>query len=518
MLIQAKPQYNFDVQYATLAPDGVEKRLITVNGQYPGPLIEANWGDDVEVKVCNHLPDNGTSIHWHGIRQFYTNYADGVTSQTECPIAPGDCHTYKWKATQHGSSWYHSHYSIQYSEGLLGPILIHGPSTADWDVDLGHFLLQDYYHDSVFDIAQRPLVKSLGIPPIAVNGLINGKNNYKKGGQREQLKFTKGKKHLLRLANVGSEVTFRFSVDKHKMTVIAADFVPIVPWETKTLLITVGQRYDVIIEADQEDGGDYWVRAVPMLTCFAINLMDHDIRAIARYNSSSTAEPKWPQSSQWPQLDVCKDEDIDHIVPWIPHDVGPSAVSKNFDALLLPWKNDSYALRWQVGEPAPYKPLKGNPVVKQLFDAYPKPANVSHDLIPIDLTYLEGTNWVYIVIESFLPLSHPIHLHGHDSYILARGGGIFLSDLVQLRTQNPMRRDTANLPANGFLVLAFQTDNPGSWLLHCHFEWHLHDGFAMSIIERQPREIKEVYQKNGAEAEMQRVCKNWAASGLENRN
>ncbi|KAK3338058.1 hypothetical protein B0H65DRAFT_311800 [Neurospora tetraspora] len=26
------------------------------------------------------------------------------------------------------------------------------------------------------------------------------------------------------------------------------------------------------------------------------------------------------------------------------------------------------------------------------------------------------------------------------------------------------------------------TYNPGLWLLHCHFEWHLHDGFAMSII------------------------------------
>ena len=187
--------------------------MITVNGQYPGPVLEANWGDDVEVKVCNHLPDNGTSIHWHGIRQYYTNYADGATSQTECPIAPGDCHTYKWKATQHGSSWYHSHYSLQYGEGLLGPIVIHGPHTADWDIDLGPFLMNDYYHDSVFNIAQRPLVKTIGIPPVAVNGVINGKNNYNNKGQREELKFTKGKKHLLRLANVGSEVTFRFSVD-----------------------------------------------------------------------------------------------------------------------------------------------------------------------------------------------------------------------------------------------------------------------------------------------------------------
>jgi len=40
------------------------------------------------------------------------------------------------------------------------------------------------------------------------------------------------------------------------------------------------------------------------------------------------------------------------------------------------------------------------------------------------------------------------------------------------------------LPASGFLVLGFETDNPGVWLMHCHIGWHTSEGFAMQFIER----------------------------------
>jgi FtsP/CotA-like multicopper oxidase with cupredoxin domain len=48
---------------------------------------------------------------------------DGVNGVTQCPIAPKDNMTYVFKTTQYGSSWYHSHYSVQYSDGLQGPLV-----------------------------------------------------------------------------------------------------------------------------------------------------------------------------------------------------------------------------------------------------------------------------------------------------------------------------------------------------------------------------------------------------------
>ena len=73
------------------------------------PTIFADWGDEVIVHMINSLPldsGNGTSLHFHGIRHNYTNQMDGVTSVTQCPTAPGETYTYKWRATQYGSSWY----------------------------------------------------------------------------------------------------------------------------------------------------------------------------------------------------------------------------------------------------------------------------------------------------------------------------------------------------------------------------------------------------------------------------
>jgi FtsP/CotA-like multicopper oxidase with cupredoxin domain len=75
--------------------------------------------------------------------------------------------------------------------------------------------------------------------------------------------------------------------------------------------------------------------------------------------------------------------------------------------------------------------------------------------------------FVYVVISTVIGVPHPIHLHGHDFYVIAQGTGEYTDD-VTLKLDNPPRRDTAMLPASGYLVLAFETDNPGAWLMHCH--------------------------------------------------
>lgn len=69
------------------------------------PLIEANYGDMISVTVTNNLPNEGTSMHWHGFLQTGTNAQDGVPGITQCPIPPGSSFTYTFRATLYGSSW-----------------------------------------------------------------------------------------------------------------------------------------------------------------------------------------------------------------------------------------------------------------------------------------------------------------------------------------------------------------------------------------------------------------------------
>lgn len=42
-------EYEFNISLASAAPDGFHKPMILINGQSPGPLIEANIGDTVRV-------------------------------------------------------------------------------------------------------------------------------------------------------------------------------------------------------------------------------------------------------------------------------------------------------------------------------------------------------------------------------------------------------------------------------------------------------------------------------------
>jgi len=131
---------------------------MVVNGGMPGPTIQASWGDTVVITVNNKLTLNGTSIHFHGVRQLNNNMNDGVPSITQCPIAPGSSMTYTWVAEQYGTSWYHSHFALQTWEGVFGPMIIDGPSSASYDVDLGTLMIQDWTHvtvDSLYDNAEN---------------------------------------------------------------------------------------------------------------------------------------------------------------------------------------------------------------------------------------------------------------------------------------------------------------------------------------------------------------------------
>jgi len=81
--------------------------------------------------------------------------------------------------------------------------------------------------------------------------------------------------------------------------------------------------------------------------------------------------------------------------------------------------------------------------------------------------------------------AHPIHLHGHDFAIVQQIENATFPDKLNLTLDNPPRRDVVLLPTNGYVVIAFKTDNPGVWIVHCHIADHAAFGLALQIIERQ---------------------------------
>jgi FtsP/CotA-like multicopper oxidase with cupredoxin domain len=88
--------HTWDIAYHRKSLDCFEKLAVTINGEAPGPTIRAAQGDTVVVTVRNHLETENTGIHWHGIRQHGSPWADGTVGVTQCPILPGETFTYRF--------------------------------------------------------------------------------------------------------------------------------------------------------------------------------------------------------------------------------------------------------------------------------------------------------------------------------------------------------------------------------------------------------------------------------------
>lgn len=218
--------------------------------KWKGPPVVANWGDNVIVHVANRLKNsnNGTSIHFHGIRQNFTNPRDGVTSITECPAPPGSSVTYKFKATQYGTSWYHSHFALQTYDGVFGPVIVHGPASANYDKDLGVIILNDWSHPTVHHLLPGEEIHG---PPTLDNGLINGTNVFgldgddNQTGKRYELRLEENKTYRFRFVNGAMDSLFRLSIDHHMMTIISVDFVPVKPYKTDSINLAIGTTFQI---------------------------------------------------------------------------------------------------------------------------------------------------------------------------------------------------------------------------------------------------------------------------------
>lgn len=125
-------KFTLTIDKGTLSTTGVsDKRdFIRVNGKTPAPPIEVNQFDVVDVTVTNRLKTE-TVIHWHGMLQTATTFADGVPGLSQCPIPAGKSFNYRFVAEIPGTFWYHGHIHDQYTDGLRGMLIIHRPPKAD---------------------------------------------------------------------------------------------------------------------------------------------------------------------------------------------------------------------------------------------------------------------------------------------------------------------------------------------------------------------------------------------------
>ncbi|KAI0468796.1 multicopper oxidase [Xylaria cf. heliscus] len=508
-------KYDFNITRGVIAPDGYEKHVILVNGQFPGPLIEANWGDYVEVNVHNNIleePQEGTAIHWHGFIQSENPWQDGTPGVSQCPIAPGKSFTYKFRAELYGTSWYHSHYSAQYSGGLFGPIVVYGPTNAEHDIDLGPIMVNDWWHDDYYSIVEKIMTPDFEGRAFSDNNLINGRMNFDcstvaEGDETKctndaglsKFKFRPGKTHRLRFVNSGSEGVQRISIDEHTMTVIANDFVEVEPYDTQVITLGIGQRVDVLVKADRDPSCAYWLRA-NLTSCSNANQAS-GLAAI--YYEGSDTEAK-PSSQPWdvPDPGTCANDDLELTKPYYAVELPEPSWTQTMDISMT--RNDTGHLLWQFGG-VTARVDYNNPTLLRV-------KNNDLDFGP-DMNVMNfGTNSsIRFIINNPTPAPHPMHAHGVNMYVLAAGAGNYTDSTSIIRPSNPVRRDVQMVQPYGHVVLQVDSTNPGIWPLHCHIAWHASAGFFSQMLF-QPDDILRATGGRGQipEAAAQN-CRDWEA-------
>ncbi|KAK7849621.1 laccase-7 [Quercus suber] len=509
-------EHSFHVQNLTVRRLCNEQVITAVNGSLPGPTIRVQEGDILVVHVFNKSPYNIT-IHWHGIFQKLSGWADGPEYVTQCPIVPGNSYTYKFKITgQEGTLWWHAH-AAWLRATVYGALIIHPKSghshpfpKPDKEVPI---LLGEWWNANVIDVANQGLATG-GAPNNSDAFTINGKPGSLYPCSQKQtykLKVVEGKTYMLRIINAALNNQLFFKIANHKLTVVAIDASYTEQYVTDVVVIAPGQTTDVLVTADQPVGS-YYMAATPYASAANVSFDNTTTRGIIVYEGSTSANPLMPvlpasndtltahkfysnltglaYGPHWVPVPRQVDEHMFitsglNLAPCGSNVTGNAtcqgplnqslSASMNNVSFVIPSTSKLSMLQaffFDVGG-VYTTDFPNKPPVK--FD-YTNP-NISLDRSLIfapkatKVKTLKYNSTVEIVLQNtaFVGIeNHPIHIHGFNFHVLAQGFGNYdsVNDQGKFNFVNPQTR---------------------IWLVHCHLDVHLPWGLAMAFeVENGP--------------------------------
>ncbi|MDQ0994576.1 multicopper oxidase family protein [Streptomyces sp. V3I7] len=450
-------EFKLTAEETTLDLHGRKVRTWAYGDTLPGPQLRLNAGEVLSVHLANRLP-TGTTLHSHGVRLRCD--MDGVPDLTQAPIRPGTGFTYRFAVTNPGTYFVHSHSGLQPDRGLYAPLIVDDPKEPlsydkEWILVLDDWL--DGVDGSTPDQVLSELTHGRGMAMDGHGGhkgmgrsagskgpsrVLHGSHSrllHSEGGNVAHPYFLAngrlptdpsvfrarpGDRIRLRIINAGAETAFRVALAGHAMTVTHTDGYPVEHKTTDGLLIGMAERYDVLVTA--KDG------------VFPLVALAEGKNARAMAVLRTAARGAAPPSGARP------DELDGQIVParrLRPHEsvvLSDRKPDRDFRVRLTGgMKNYDWAF-----DHRPYEVTQRHPVRQGER---------------VRLTVINATD-----------MWHPIHLHGHTFAIYGLDG-------------LGARKDTSIVLPHRKLVVEFDADNPGLWMLHCHNQYHSESGM-MTIL------------------------------------
>ncbi|PPS11438.1 hypothetical protein GOBAR_AA09200 [Gossypium barbadense] len=480
--------YTFNIKLKNITRLCHTKSIVTVNGKFPGPRVITREGDRLVVKVVNHVPNN-ISIHWHGVRQLRSGWADGPSCITQCPIQTGHSYVYNFTITgQIGTLFWHAHISWLRAT-VYGPLIILPRRNESYPFVKPYkevpILFGEWFNADPEAVINQSL-QTGGGPNVSdaytFNGLPGPLYNCS----------AKGKTYLLRLINAALNDELFFSIADHSLTMVEADAVYVKPFETNVLMITPGQTTNVLLKTKSKaPNATFLMLARPYAT--GMGTFDNTtVAGILEYETPSTS---------------LKNRTL--LKPGLPA-INPTNFVANFTSKFrslatakfpanvpqkLSMNNISFALPRTALLQSHFFSQYSKRVYTTDFPAFPQiPFNYT-STPPNNTLVNNGTKLMVIPFNTSVEVvlqdtsilgaeSHPLHLHGYNFYVVGQGFGNFdpKNDPPKFNLVDPVERNTVGVPSGGWVAIRFQADNPGVWLMHCHFDVHQSWGLGMAWI------------------------------------
>lgn len=418
-----------------------ETAVWAYNGSVPGPEIRARQGERLRVTVENLLPEE-TTVHWHGIR--LPNAMDGVPHLTQKPIAPGESFVYEFDLPDAGTYWYHPHLNSgeQLARGLSGPLIVEeqAPIRVDRDVT---WVLSDWRL----------------APDAQISGEFRNRHDMAHAGRLgntvtingrvpETFGVRRGERIRLRLINAANARLFRLAFANHDPLIIAYDGHAVDPHAPPAggLVLGPAMRIDVVLDMLAEPGSRHLV-ADTFYKGREYRLVDlvygaEPLRERPPADAVALPRARLPE----PELEGARRYEL-------------TFNGGAMGGMMMRGRDGADAMAGMMEMMRAGKIWFINGV-----------AGIGHVMEPM-LTLERGQSCVLAMVNE-TAWWHPMHLHGHAFRVISRDG---------VSTRHREWQDTVLVAPRERVEIAFQADNPGDWMFHCHVLEHLESGM-MGVI------------------------------------
>jgi FtsP/CotA-like multicopper oxidase with cupredoxin domain len=396
----------------------------TYNGGIPGPLVKTRVGDRLIVHFKNELAQP-TTVHWHGVR--VPIEMDGVPGISQPEVKTGESFTYDFVVRDAGLYWYHPHVmsAAQVGFGLYGALLVEDPDDGVGVEDQLTLVLSDIGFDAKGKLEPADSGGSAGMV-FGREGdyvLVNGRH-------RPVLKARSGAPQRWRIVNAAKSRFFYLDLDGQEFTVIGSDGgMQERPVKTDILLVTAGERVDVIVTPKGKAGTPVPLRAM---------LYNRGYGSVEYRSVEEVLTIEFARDAPIAAKPVTTARALA-----APSTEGATPV--DVVLTLPPMQNNKSEFRVNGAPFWKAKPLAAKLGEKQIW-----------------------------IVKNDSDWDHPFHLHGFFFHVLDEKG----------EAVRPLAlKDTVNVPMKSTVrILIDFNERPGEWMFHCHILDHAEGGLMGTVL------------------------------------